>query len=132
MFSNPNSLIVEFGHLSLRTSCAFTVSLHEPKHLLDYSDHAEARCRARGVFRKQVQRTIRRPDRLYMRGHDSIAEYTTSSNALIRVVYRLLTAGNEHQVVSAIRLGKLKSAVQTATLGTLHDPLLDVTYIALY
>lgn len=98
---------------------------------LSYSNHARARLIARGIFKKQVRRTVRRPDNVYSRGQDHLAEYATSSGTLVRVIYRLVPEEQERQVISAVRLGRSKGALQTAATGTVYDPLFDVAYVAL-
>ena len=85
----------------------------------------------RGIFKKQVQRTLRRPDRTFIQGQSQIAEYTTSSKAVIRVIYLFIPGASGPFVVSAVRLGKLSKANQRAEIGTHHDSALDIAYIAL-
>lgn len=88
----------------------------------------------RAVFKKQVRRTLRRPDRCYAQGQEQIAEYTTSKGVIIRVVYRSLlgTARDSVHIVTAARLGKLRGASQSAPIETVHDQLIDVAYIGLF
>lgn len=87
----------------------------------------------RAIFKKQIRRTLRRPDKHYVQGQNQVAEYTTSGGAVIRLVYRVATEGLENSVhvVSAIRLGKLRGASQKGPIETLHDQALDVAYVGL-
>ncbi len=98
-----------------------------------YSAHALARMADRAVFKKQVRRTLRRPERRYAYGSEWVAEYATSTGVIIRVVYRWLTKSLESsaQVVTVVRLGKLKGATQSASIDTHHDRDLDVAYVGL-
>lgn len=103
---------------------------------LSYSSHAQARIVDRAIFKKQIRRTLRRPDKHYVQGQNQVAEYTTSGGAVIRLVYRVATEGSENtaHIVSAIRLGrlgKLKGASQKGPIETLHDQALDVAYVGL-
>ena len=84
----------------------------------------------RGIFKKQVRRTLRRPNRTYTQGQFQVAEYTTTSKAIIHVVYSYLPGAIEPFVISAIRLGMLNGAFQRAEVGTHHDPSLDLAYTA--
>ena len=85
----------------------------------------------RGIYKKQVQRTLRRPDRTSTEGQFQVAEYTTSSKAVIRVIYQFIASTSGPFIVSAVRLGKLNKAHQRAEIGRHHDCALDVAYIAL-
>lgn len=104
---------------------------------ITYSDHAQARMVDRAIFKKQVRRTLRRPDRRYMQGREQIAEYATSKGVIIRIVYRFLltpsegSAGGSAQVVTVVRLGNLRGAAQTAPIETVYDQRLDVAYVGL-
>lgn len=87
----------------------------------------------RAIYKKQMRRTLRRPDKHYVQGRNQVAEYTTSGGAVIRLVYRVETDGPENivHVVSVIRLGKLRGALQQGPIETLHDQALDVAYVGL-
>lgn len=86
----------------------------------------------RAIFKKQVRRTLRRPDRCYAQGRDQIAEYATSGGVIIRAVYRFTQAAQESlHIVTVIRLGKLSGASQGAPIETVADPLVDAAYIGL-
>lgn len=86
----------------------------------------------RAIFKKQVRRTLRRPDRCYAQGRDQIAEYATSGGVIIRAVYRFTQAARESlHIVTVIRLGKLSGASQGAPIETVADPLVDAAYIGL-
>jgi uncharacterized protein YuzE len=104
---------------------------------ITYSDHAQARMGDRAIFKKQVRRTLRRPDRRYAQGREQIAEYATSKGVIIRVVYRLLpptlegSGGGAVHVVTVVRLGSLRGAAQTAPIETVYDERLDVAYVGL-
>lgn len=87
--------------------------------------------RDRAIFKKQVRRTLRRPDRCYAQGQDRIAEYATSGGVVIRVVYRLPEAARSLHIVTVVRLGKLRGASQGAAIATVSDPLVDAAYIGL-
>lgn len=101
--------------------------------LLIYSDHAQARLVDRGVFKKQVRRTLRRPDTCRSQGQNQLAEYVTSTDVVIRVVYRPIheAPGSPLHVVTVIRLGKLKRASQNAPVKAVYDRTFDVAYIGL-
>ena len=88
----------------------------------------------RAIFKKQIRRTLRRPDEHYVQGQNQVAQYTTSGGAVIRLIYRLATDGSENTVcvVSVIRLGKLRGASQRGSIETLHDQALDVAYVGLF
>jgi uncharacterized protein YuzE len=85
----------------------------------------------RVVFKKQVRRTLRRPDRCYAQGEDQIAEYATSGGVVIRVVYRFPEAARALHIVTVVRLGKLRGASQSAAIATVSDPLVNAAYIGL-
>lgn len=91
----------------------------------------------RAIFKKQVRRTLRRPDRCYAQGREQIAEYATFKGVVIRVVYRLPftppadSAGGTVHVVTVVRLGNLRGAAQTAPIATVRDQRLDVAYVGL-
>jgi len=84
-------------------------------------------------FKKQVRRILRHPERRYAYRSEWVAEYDTAKGIVIRVVYRWLTTGVESsaQVVTVVRLGKLKGATQRASIDTHHDCDLDVAYVGL-
>ncbi len=84
----------------------------------------------RNIFKKQVRRTLRRPHNTCPLGNYQVAEYTTSSNATIRVVYQYLPGAISPIVLSVIRLGKLKGATQRLAAGTYYDHTLDLAYVA--
>lgn len=87
---------------------------------------------ARAIYKKQVRRTVRRPDRRHAQGANWIAEYDTSKGIVIRVVYCWLPdAPSSVQVVTAVRLGKLKGAMQRESITTHHDRDYDVAYVSL-
>lgn len=87
---------------------------------------------ARAIYKKQVRRTVRRPDRRHAQGANWIAEYDTSKGIVIRVVYCWLPdAPSSVQVVTAVRLGKLKGASQRESITTHHDRAHDVAYVSL-
>jgi hypothetical protein len=100
---------------------------------LIYSDHAQARMVDRGVFKKQVRRTLRRPDICRSQGQNQIAEYMTPKGVVIRVVYRSTpeVPGSPLYIVTVVRLGKLRCASQNAPIKTIYDRTLDVAYVAL-
>ncbi len=87
----------------------------------------------RAIFKKQVKRTLWRPDKDYLQGENQVAQYTTSGGAVIRLVYHVATDGSENtvHVVSVIRLGKLRGASQKGHIETVHDQALDVAYVGL-
>lgn len=98
-----------------------------------YSNHAHARMLDRAIFKKQVRRILRRPERCYAQGRKQVAEYTTAAGAVIRVVYVLMPEAAEHSlyIVTAIRLGKLKGAFQRGPIETIHDRACDLAYVGL-
>jgi uncharacterized protein YuzE len=86
----------------------------------------------RAIFKKQVRRTLLRPDRCYAQEQDQIAEYVTSGGVVIRAVYRFIKAPRESlHIVTVVRLGKLRGASQGAAIATVSDPLVDAAYIGL-
>jgi len=98
-----------------------------------YSNHAQARMFDRAIFKKQVRRTLRRPERCYAQGREQVTEYTTSVGAVIRVVYVLTPEAAEHSlyILTAIRLGKLNSAYQRGPIETIYDRSCDLAYVGL-
>ena len=87
---------------------------------------------ARAIYKKQVRRTVRRPDRRHAQGANWVAQYDTSKGIVIRVVYCWLPdAPNSVQVVTAVRLGRLKGAMQRESITTHHDRAHDVAYVSL-
>lgn len=98
-----------------------------------YSDHAKARMTDRAVFKKQVRRTLRRPEKCYARGQEQVVEYTTSAGSVVRVVYLLTPGASEcsFYIVTVIRLGKLKGAFQRGAIETVHDRSCDLAYVGL-
>ncbi len=97
---------------------------------LTYSNNAQARMVDGAIYRKQVRRTLRRPDSLYSQGQNQVAEYATSKGVIVRVVYRATLEGSRH-VIIAVRLGKLKCASQNASIETVYDRAFDVAYVGL-
>ena len=95
-----------------------------------YAEHAQARIEDRAIYKKQVRRTVRRPDRHYLQGPNSVAEYDTKTGIVIRVVYRLADPGSV-QIVTAVRLGKHEGAWQRELIKTFYDRAHDVAYISL-
>jgi uncharacterized protein YuzE len=71
---------------------------------LSYSDHALARMVDRAIYKKQVRRTLRRPDALYSKGPNHLAEYVTSKGV---------------------------GASQSAPIKTMINHALDVAYVGL-
>lgn len=100
---------------------------------LIYSDHAQARMVDRGIFKKQVRRTLRRPDACRFQGQNRIAEYVTSKGVVVRVVYCSTpeVPGSPLYVITVVRLGKLRCAFQNAPIKTVYDRTFDVAYVAL-
>lgn len=100
---------------------------------LIYSDHAQARMVDRGIFKKQVRRTLRRPDACRSQGQNRIAEYETSKGVVIRVVYRSTPKVPESllHVITVVRLGKLRCAFQNEPIKTIYDRTFDTAYVAL-
>ena len=97
---------------------------------LTYSNNAQARMVDGAIYRKQVRRTLRRPDSLYSQGQNQVAEYATSKGVIVRVVYHATLEGSCH-VITAVRLGKLKCASQNAPIETVYDRAFDVAYVGL-
>ena len=78
-----------------------------------------------------MRRTLRRPNKTYSQGDHQVAEYTTTSNVIVRVIYQYLPGAAAPFVISAVRLGKFKEATQSRPVGAHHDRSLDLAYVAL-
>lgn len=104
-----------------------------PQHdTFSYTEHARSRMVDRAIYKKQVRRTVRRPDRRYAQTPNLVAEYSTSKGIIIRVVYHLLPdTPSSVQVVTAVRFGKLRGALQRESITTHYDRAHDVAYVSL-
>lgn len=86
----------------------------------------------RAIYKKQVRRTVRRPDRRCAQTPNWVAEYDTAKGIIIRVVYRWPTDNpGSVEVVTAVRLGKLRGALQRELITTHYDRAHDVAYVSL-